>query len=135
MTTFLDSDVVISLLNNREHRHDWAVDELNRRKAVGPAIISDIVYCEVSMGMNTKEELDKAILLLGLDRFSCKDEALFRAGKAFLKYKKENKGPKLGVVPDFIIGAIADSERVPLMTLNTKDYVNYFPDIEFITPA
>jgi predicted nucleic acid-binding protein len=134
MTTLLDTNIVIALLDQNHHFHAWAVENLEALKTDGPAIVSDIVYCEVSVAMESKEQMDEAITSLGLDRITCRDEALFRAGKAFKRYKDENKGPKMGVLPDFIIGALADAEGIPLWTTNSKDYVGYFPNLDLIVP-
>lgn len=134
MTAFLDTNIVIALLDPDHHFHDWAVENVNAQKADGPVIVSDIVYCEVSVAMDSKDEMDEAITSLGLERTDCSDEALFRAGKAFKRYRDENNGPKLGVLPDFIIGAIADAEGLPLLTTNAKDFTGYFPDVELVTP-
>ena len=134
MTVFLDTSVLIALLDEDDNNHDWSVSQLVLGKSDGPAIISDIVYCEASVGFDYQEEVDNAVATLGLERMRCRDDALFRAGKAFLKYRKENAGPKSGVLPDFIIGAIAEAENAPLITLNQKDFAGYFPDIELICP-
>lgn len=133
MTTFLDTNVVIALLDAKHRYHSWSVEELAKRKMEGPAIVSDIVYCEVSVGMKDKTEVDKAIRTLGLERLRCQDDALVRAGVAFKKYKDINNGPKQGVLPDFIIGSVAETEGAPLMTVNSKDFISYF-DIELISP-
>lgn len=134
MTTLLDTNIVIALLDPGDHFHAWAVELFEALKADGPTIVSDIVYCEVSVAMDNREQMDEAITSLGLDRIACSNEALFRAGKAYKKYKDDNKGPKLGVLPDFIIGAVADVEGIPLWTTNSKDYVGYFDDLELIVP-
>ena len=134
MTTFLDTNIVISLLDDDHPNHLWSVEELVRRKLEGPAIVSDIVYCEVSVGMKDKAEVDEAIARLGLERIRCRDEALVRAGAAFKEYKTTKNGPKLGVLPDFIIGSVAEIEGAPLMTVNAKDFTGYFPAVQLIFP-
>ena len=135
MTTFLDSCVVIALLNDRDRLHEWSVAEVTKCKKNGPAVICDIVYCEASVAMRTRSELDTAIVAWGLERMHAPDDALFRAGKAFLRYRTENKGLKLGVLPDFLIGATAEVQNAPLITDNRKDFVKYFPTAVFIAKS
>jgi len=135
MTTFLDTNIIIALLDETHKYNPVAEQRFEELKADGPMIVSDIVYCEVSVAMNSREELDMAISSLGLERTPCSDEALFRAGKAFKRYRDKNKGPKPGVLPDFLIGALADVEGIRLWTTNSKDYVGYFPDLELIVPT
>lgn len=134
MTTFLDTCVVIALFDDADRLHEWSVQEVEKCKANGPAVICDIVYCEASVGMNTRQELDEAIEAWGIERVSLPDDALFSAGKAFKKYKTQNRGPKHGVLPDFLIGATAESHGVPLITNNAKDYARYFPAVSLISP-
>lgn len=134
MSTFLDTNVVIALLDSKDPNHAWSVRELDARRAEGPAIVSDIVYCEVSVGMKDRADTDAAISKLGLERMRSRDEALFRAGRAYTDYKTKNSGPKMGVLPDFIIGATADVENSPLMTANQRDYTGYFPKLQLICP-
>lgn len=134
MTTFLDTSIVISLLDDADPNHQWSVAQLVERKVEGPAIVSDVVFSEVSVAMRDVSAVNAALSSLGLERISSRDEALFRAGRAYHKYKKENKGPKMGVLPDFFIGAIADVEKGPLMTDNRRDFPGYFPELKLITP-
>jgi predicted nucleic acid-binding protein len=104
-----------------------------RHKANGPVIISDIVYCEFSIGMATQAHVDAAISNFGLERLRGNDAALFRAGVAYKLYKTRN-GPKTNVLPDFLIGAIAEIAGAPLVTINQKDFVGYFPTVQIISP-
>src|SRR5215475_11592412 len=106
MTTFLDTNILVYLLDEQSQFHEWAIAQLENRLEIGPAVISDIVYCEFSVAMNTIEETDAAIAKLALERIRGSTDALFRAGKAFQAYKNNN-GPKNQVLPDFIIGATA----------------------------
>jgi hypothetical protein len=60
-------------------------------------------------------------------------EALFLAGKAFLKYRK-NKGPKRSPLPDFYIGAQAAILEIDLITRDESRYRTYFPTVKLIRP-
>lgn len=134
MTTFVDTAVVIYLLDAKSQYHEWSVKEFNKAKKSGPVIIPDISYCELSIGLPDKEATDRAIAELALERYPCSDESFFRAGRAFKKYKEENKGQKNKVLPDFLIGAQAVCEKSPLLTNNEADFVGYFPEITLIYP-
>src|ERR1700684_1265783 len=120
MTTFVDTSVVIYLLDDTSQHHKWSVDEINKAKKEGPVIIPDIAYSELSIGLPSKEATDKAIAELALERYPCSDESLFRAGRAFKKFKDENAGQKTTVLPDFLIGAQAECEKSPLLTNNKR---------------
>ena len=133
MTTFLDTNILIYLTNPVEAHHQWAVDQLQLCKANGPAIISDIVYCEFSTGMKNKAEVDEVVARFDLERIRGSDEALVKAGAAFKVYKSR-QGTKTNVLPDFLIGAIADVLGAPLLTANERDFTGYFPNLKVISP-
>lgn len=133
MTTFLDTNVVIALLKPEDAHHAWSVAEVQRRKDDGPLVICDIVYCEVSVTLETRGDVDAALAELGLDRLPESDDALFAAGKAYKQYKA-NKGPKDGVLPDLLIGATAFCEEAPLLTADPRRYKTYFPELQIELP-
>jgi hypothetical protein len=60
-------------------------------------------------------------------------EALFMAGKVFLKYKKQ-KGTKRSPLPDFYIGAQAAILDLGLITRDSGRYRTYFPTVQLICP-
>jgi predicted nucleic acid-binding protein len=114
MTTFLDTNILIYLLDQNAPLHAWSETQLQQCKAAGPAIISDMVYCEFSVGMANQAAVDAAVSQLGLERMRGSDAALVRAGVAFKQYRTQNSGPKTNVLRDFIIGAIAQVADAPL---------------------
>jgi predicted nucleic acid-binding protein len=134
MSTFLDTNILIYLLDQRDRLHVWTEQQLEKCKIAGPAIISDIVYCEFSVGMANQAAVDAAVSRLGLERIRGSDAALFRASQAFKCYRTQHKGQKTNVLPDFIIGAIAEVVGAPLVTNNSTDFVKYFPKIKLISP-
>jgi predicted nucleic acid-binding protein len=135
MTTFVDTAIVIYLMDEKSEFHEWSMEVFNNAKKEGPVIIPDIAYCELSIGLPSKEAADKVISELALERFPCSDQSLFNAGRAFKKYKGEHAGPKHNVLPDFLIGAQAECEKSPLLTNNEQDFVGYFPNIVLICPT
>lgn len=135
MTTFVDTNVIICLLDPDSEYHQWSVDEVQKAKANGPVIVPDIAYCEFSIGMASKEATDMAIQSLALERLPCPDESLFRAGRAYMKYKNEHDGQKTNVLPDFLIGAQAETAQAPLITINGKDFRTYFAQLQLVCPS
>lgn len=135
MAVLIDTNVVIALLEHTDLHHTWAEATFAEFMASSPPlIISDIVYCEASVAMNSIEDMNTAVTSLGLERLSPNETALFKAGKAFHVYKKAKKGTKDGVLPDFLIGAMADALNIPIMTADPKHYVNYFDRLNVIQP-
>lgn len=138
MTTFLDTSALLSAINHDEPHHAWSVAMIEQRRAEGPLVIADIVYSEISAGMRSKEETDAAIAEWALERLRGSDNALFKAGQAYKAYKSKKRGPgepyKTNVLPDFLIGALAEVEGIPLVTTNQADFIKYFPALQVIHP-
>jgi predicted nucleic acid-binding protein len=133
MTTFIDTNVIIYLLDSTSGFHDWAKAAVAKRRTEGPLIISDIVYSEVSVTLASPEDTDKAFASLAVERLRFSTSALFRAGKAFAEYRRRG-GLKPRMLPDFLIGAQAETEGAPLMTVNSRDFSSFFPGVVLMQP-
>jgi predicted nucleic acid-binding protein len=133
MTTFLDTNVLVGLTKPSDSHHAWATKKLIECKANGPALVADLVYCEFSITLPDVAAVDAVIAGLALERFATSDAALFRAGKAYQQYRA-NGGPRTSVLPDFLIGAVAEQAGAPLLTANPKDFLGYFPNVQLISP-
>ena len=59
--------------------------------------------------------------------------ALFLASKAHARYRAAG-GAKIGVLPDFFIGAQAVVNGYELLTRDVSRYRTYFPDVRLISP-
>lgn len=134
MTTFLDTSVIVDVLSAEAPHHGWSSGQLIEAASDGPLLISDIVYCELCCSMESVDAVDEAITSLALVRRSYSNGALFSAARAFLKYRRENGGTKSNVLPDFLIGALAEDEGVPLLTRDPDRIRTYFPSVEIICP-
>ena len=134
MTTFVDTNVIIYLLDPGHSFHGWAKEAATKRRTVGPLIISDIVYSEVSVSLDSVQETDAALASLAIERLRFTNIALFRAGNAFAECRKSG-GPKQSLLSDFLIGAQAETEGVPLLTADRRVFRTYFPAIQLIEPT
>jgi predicted nucleic acid-binding protein len=134
MTTFVDTNVFIELLREDSDFHAWAKDTIAERRGEGPLVICDVVFSELSVGLETLEKTNLAIEQFAVERLNFSDEVLVRAGAAFKRYRDINKGPKINVLPDFFIGAQAAVEDAPLITINDADFRSYFPSLKLIKP-
>ncbi len=91
------------------------------------------MYTEVSIGFERIEELESALNKGGFHMLEIPKEALFLAGKVFLKYRK-GKGIKRTPLPDFYIGAQAAILDLDLITRDVSRYRTYFPSVKIISP-
>jgi predicted nucleic acid-binding protein len=130
MTTFVDTSVLFDLVAEESEHKPWSVEQMSAAKTAGPVYVSDIVYSEFSYGMADVGEVDQAISSLALARCGYTNAALFRAAKAFRQYREMTKGTKSNVLPDFLIGALAEVEGHPLLTRDASRIKTYFPTVQ-----
>jgi predicted nucleic acid-binding protein len=69
----------------------------------------------------------------GFQMLEIPKEALFLAGKAYLRYR-EGRGTKRSPLPDFYIGAQAAVLGLDLITRDANRYRTYFPTVNLICP-
>ncbi|HFQ13774.1 MAG TPA: PIN domain-containing protein [Gammaproteobacteria bacterium] len=130
---FVDSCVLLDLFTNDVNWAGWSEKILEKYSQTNSLYINSIVYTEVSIGFNKIEEVEKAMDGLGIKVLEMPREALFLAGKVFLKYRK-NKGIKASPLPDFFIGAHASVSGFELITRDSDKYRTYFPQVRLIHP-
>lgn len=132
----LDTSALIALLNNNEEAHAAVLSEFQKYKTSGMVFVTDVVFAEASAGMNSAEELRMALNELGISNLTANDEGLFSAGQVYKEYRSsEGAGKKDGVLPDFMIGAVACVNGVALITLNDRDFVNKFKNLAVVNPT
>ncbi len=129
----VDSCVLLDVFTNDLNWADWSETILDRYSQTNTLYINSIVYTEVSIGFNKIEELEQTISQLNIKVLEIPREALFLAGKVFLKYRR-NKGTKYSPLPDFFIGAHAAISEFDLITRDTGKYKTYFPQLKLIHP-
>ena len=129
----VDSNIVLDVFLNDSKWADWSESKLDEYDQLGILYINSIVYSEISIGFKRIEDLESAIAKAGFQMLEIPKEALFLAGKAYLKYKKR-KGTKRTPLPDFFIGAQAAVQNLDLITRDVSRYQSYFPTVKLITP-
>lgn len=136
MTTFLDTNVLIYLADPKSEFYKWAQGAIQDRLKHGPLVICDITYSEFSVAMPNRADTDTTLNALGIQQVTnLSRDALYSAGQACKTKKSMKDGTPRRILPDFFVGAAAADEGAALITNNSKDFLPYFPDITYITPA
>ena len=134
MTEILvDSNIILDLFLDDPKWAEWSETTLENRARHSILCINPIIYAEISIGFTRIETLEKAILKAGFQILEIPREALFLAGKAFLKYRKRD-GIKMSPLPDFYIGAQAAVLNLDLITRDVSRYRSYFPSVNLFSP-
>jgi predicted nucleic acid-binding protein len=129
----VDSNVILDIFLDDPNWADWSESALANYSVYTTFYINSIVYTEVSVGFVKIEELESALHKGGFQMLEIPKEALFLAGKAYLKYR-ESTGIKRSPLPDFYIGAQAAVLGLDLITRDVARYQTYFPTVRLICP-
>lgn len=129
----VDSNVLIDVFENDPRWSAWSVKQLRAQSQVHQLAIDPVVYSEVSVAFKSPKELDEQLDRLEIDVHNAPRPALFLAGKAFVQYRCRG-GPRMSVLPDFLIGAHAAVREWPILTRDVRRYRDYFPTVQLIAP-
>lgn len=129
----VDTNVLVDVLENDPQWAAWSIGQLRAQCKVHTLAINPVIYAEVSLTFSTVEALDKAIKNMELSMLEIPRSALFLAGKAFVRYRREG-GIKNYVLADFFIGAHAAVAGYPVLTRDTRRYRSYFPSVTLVAP-
>ncbi len=129
----VDTNVLLDVLQDDPRWADWSQQQLESARLSDRLAINSVVYSELSIAFARIEELEAVIAEGSISVEAIPREALFLAGKVFLRYRRA-RGGRAGVLPDFFIGAHAAVMQWPLLTRDVRRYRRYFPTLKLIAP-
>jgi predicted nucleic acid-binding protein len=129
----VDTNVLIDVLNNEPQWADWSIHQLRVQSKIHVLSINPIIYAELSCTFKKVEDLDEVLQVMELKFNQIPKPALFLAGKAFQRYRRQG-GEKNSILADFFIGAHAAVSRLPVLTRDTQRYQTYFPTVKLVSP-
>lgn len=129
----VDTNVLVDVLENDPVWADWSVRQLRAQAQVHELFINPVIYSELSLAFDSVKAVDEAVEGMGLSVQELPRPALFLAGRAFLKYRREGS-TRNNVLADFFIGAHAAVLSCGILTRDGRRYKNYFPRVSLITP-
>lgn len=130
----VDTNVLVDVLEDDPQWADWSIQQLRAQSKVHPLAINPIIYAELSLTFSTAESLDKTVEAMELQMHEIPRPALFLAGKAFVRYRRDG-GTKTNVLADFFVGAHAAVAGCPVLTRDPRRYRSYFPSVTVIAPV
>lgn len=129
----VDTNVIVDVLQDDPEWADWSIKQLRTQSQIHRLLINPVIYAELSVTFSTFEALDRVIAQMDLDFSEVPKPALFLAGQAHLKYRR-NGGTRSNVLSDFFIGAHAAVMRIPIITRDISRYRSYFPTVDLVSP-
>ena len=129
----VDTNVLIDVFEDDPAWADWSVRQLRAQAQVHELVINPVIYAELSLAFESVHALDDAVEGMGLALHELPRPALFLAGRAFVKYRRDG-GARSNVLADFFIGAHAAVAGCGILTRDARRYRNYFPTVPLLTP-
>lgn len=133
MVFMFDSNVLLDIVTADEKWMDWSRAQFRTAAKTAPVVINPIIYAEIAPAFDSQAALDRWLPPLHFRRLPLPYEAGFRASRAFLEYRKRG-GKKSSPLPDFYIGAHAETAGFTLVTRDISRYQTYFPDLKVLAP-
>ena len=130
----VDTNVLVDVLEDDPDWAEWSAARMRELAEIHELVINPIIYAELSLTFHRFEDLDETIAELELRLMEIPRPALFLAGKAFARYRKQG-GAKSNVLSDFFIGAQAAVMNWPILTRDARRYQSYFPTVTLFAPA
>jgi predicted nucleic acid-binding protein len=131
--SLLDTNILIDVLMADPIWMPWTVQQLMAAKQKNSLFINIVVYAECCAQPYTQSKIDQFLQDMRIEIAHISTVAAKSAAHAFLDYRQRG-GNKTGVLPDFFIGAQAQSEGWTLLTRDAARYKTYFPQIKMICP-
>ena len=129
----VDTNVLVDLFEDDPRWADWSLRQLRAQAQVHQLFINPVIYAELSLAFDSVRDLDETLERMGLKVEEVPRPALFLAGRAFLKYRRE-RGTRTNVLADFFIGAHASVLGCGILTRDGRRYRNYFPRVPLVAP-
>ena len=129
----VDTNILLDVFTDDAAWRSWSENAIRDALVTGAVGINPIVYAETSLAFTEAGALDRYLSTLMLARLPLPYSAAFLAGRAFLRYRRAG-GVRSSPLPDFYIGAHAQTENLTLLTRDAGRYRSYFPSVNLVTP-
>src|SRR5438105_3167914 len=124
----LDANVLLDIATADPTWLAWSEGQFRAAAAQGPILINPIIYAELAPAFATQPDLDHWLDPAVFQRLPLPYAAGWSAAQAFVKYRRAG-GARNSPLPDFYIGAHAESEGLMLVTRDAARYRTYFPSL------
>ena len=116
----VDTNVFVDVIHRDPIWLEWSLRELSKAKTQGIAT-NFVVYAELHTHDTAGPHIDAFLEKLGVQILDVSRPAAQGAAHAFRAYRNRG-GTKTGVLPDFFIGAHAQTEAYQLLTRDAGRY-------------
>jgi len=132
MITAIDSPVLWAIIKQEAGWEAWE-DALLHAATEGPLIICPIAFAELAPSAPNEASLHGFLGTLAINCDDLSPAAAFASGQTFKRYRKAG-GPRQYLVPDFVIGAHAQTQADRLAAIDRGYLGKWFPRLTLLAP-
>lgn len=130
----VDANILMDILTGDPTWLGWSMTQLSNARKTSLVVINPIVCAEIApFFQNDWQKLDRWLKPGSFRREALPFESSVIAARAFQKYRA-NGGTRTSPLPDFYIGAHAETAGYTLLTRDVPRYRTYFPTVPLIVP-
>lgn len=133
MITALDSSVLWAIIKREDGHESWLA-ALLRAASDGPLVISPIAFAELAPSTTDAAALNEFLSQLAISYDPITPAAAHLAGLTFKRYRQAG-GPRMHLVPDFVIAAHAQVQANRLAAIDRGYLRQWFPDLRLLVPG
>ncbi len=133
MITAVDTSVLIAIYRGEAEGRRWA-ERLADCRTEGGLCVGEVVAAEFFAVVMDEQEYAYIFRQLGLELRPSNLAVARQAGRGFRPYRDAG-GPRLHLIPDFLIAAHAQIQADRLATLDRGYLRRYFADLSLVTLA
>lgn len=128
----MDSSVLWSIFKGEPAGAGW-LEKLIELRGQGPLLASEVVWAETRPAFASAKIHAEAMSRLGVEFNALDEEAAALAGELFSKYRRAG-GSRQRILPDFLIGAHALAQGVPIASDDEGFFRKYFHGLTLVRP-
>jgi predicted nucleic acid-binding protein len=133
MIVLADTNVLLDVFDPAEEFHEWSAGQITSLVLRDQLAINPVIYAELAVAFEQTADLDRRLPPGHFLRLELSYEASFLAGQAFRKFLKRS-GKRTRPLPDFFIGAHAETIGAAILTRDTARFRTCFPKVRLISP-
>ena len=137
--TLLDTNVLIYASDAGAEHHSWASDVITNAVDSTGACLNPVSLAELCVGVEDPNPMLAWIHASGIVLVDMPSLAALQAARAYRTYRERRQrqsglGAPMTPLPDFFIGAHAETMDYSLATADASRFATYFPGVALITP-
>lgn len=132
-SVLIDTNIIIDVFGPETPFKIWSSEAILALKPDAQFVLSPIVWAELAGMMPSEDALAQTLSRLNPVREALPFSAAYQAGIAHQRYRRAG-GQRERTLPDFLIGAHAQTRSHRLLTRDAARYRSYFPALDIISP-